>query len=98
MLVERHALGAGQTIASQGIIHGGLKYTLGGAGGRGASAAGAMADMPGRWRACLTGGGGGDPDLSGVEVLSSCQHLFTAPGFAARIAGAAASRVIRTEV
>ena len=31
MLAECDALGAGQTVASQGIIHGGLKYTLPGA-------------------------------------------------------------------
>ena len=30
-LIESRALGAGQTVASQGIIHGGLKYTLAGA-------------------------------------------------------------------
>ncbi|WP_010587421.1 FAD-dependent oxidoreductase [Schlesneria paludicola] len=28
LLLEAHALGAGQTIASQGIIHSGMKYTL----------------------------------------------------------------------
>ena len=31
MLFERDALGSGQTIASQGMIHGGIKYALGGA-------------------------------------------------------------------
>ncbi|RMD62288.1 MAG: FAD-dependent oxidoreductase [Planctomycetota bacterium] len=49
-LLERRALGAGQSIASQGIIHSGLKYTL-----RGAvtGAARAMAEAPDIWRACL---------------------------------------------
>lgn len=95
LLLERDALGAGQTIASQGIIHGGLKYTLGSAGG---AAAAAIAGMPARWKACLEGGEGAELDLREARVLSPCQYLFTAPGFAARIAGAAASKVIRTEV
>ena len=50
LLLESEALGTGQTIASQGIIHGGLKYTLT---GNLTGAAKAIAEMPGRWRACL---------------------------------------------
>ena len=30
LLIEKEALGSGQTIASQGMIHGGIKYALGG--------------------------------------------------------------------
>src|SRR5690606_17055328 len=52
LLLERHALGAGQTVASQGIIHGGLKYALDLKLG---SASDALAEMPRRWRACLAG-------------------------------------------
>lgn len=96
VLVERAALGAGQTIASQGIIHGGIKYALT---GTASSASRAIAEMPGIWRACLRGEGGeGMPDLRGVRVLSERQWLWTAGDVAARFAGAAASRVIRTEV
>ncbi|HAI12838.1 MAG TPA: hypothetical protein DCM28_14110, partial [Phycisphaerales bacterium] len=28
VLLEAHQLGSGQTVASQGILHGGMKYTL----------------------------------------------------------------------
>lgn len=52
ILVEPFALGQGQTIWSQGIIHGGLKYTLQGLMSRSAEA---IAEMPAVWRACLTG-------------------------------------------
>ena len=31
ILIEKQQLGSGQTLASQGMIHGGIKYTLGGA-------------------------------------------------------------------
>src|SRR5262245_41436193 len=65
VLVERQALGAGQTIASQGIIHGGVKYALAGAASR---ASRAIAQMPETWRACLAGEG--TMDLRGVRVLS----------------------------
>ena len=47
-LVEASSLGSGQTIASQGIIHGGLKYALNGKAA--GSAAKAIRDMPLRWR------------------------------------------------
>ena len=52
VLVESASLGGGQSVKSQGIIHGGAKYALHGA-LTGASEA--IADMPRRWRACSTG-------------------------------------------
>src|ERR1700733_7712281 len=52
LLLEADRLGAGQTIASQGIIHGGLKYTL--QGGLTPSAM-QIREMPGVWRDCLAG-------------------------------------------
>ncbi|MCH8259649.1 MAG: FAD-dependent oxidoreductase, partial [Planctomycetes bacterium] len=52
LLLEANELGSGQTVASQGIIHGGLKYTLSGFMTPSASA---IRDMPGVWRACLAG-------------------------------------------
>ncbi|MCA9309569.1 MAG: FAD-dependent oxidoreductase [Phycisphaerales bacterium] len=58
LLIEAEALGAGQTVAAQGIIHGGLKYTLG---GRLTDAARSIRDMPGLWRRCLEGTE--EPDL-----------------------------------
>lgn len=89
-------LGAGQTVASQGIIHGGIKYALGGAA---TAASRAIAAMPDRWRACLAGRPGPmDPDLSAASVLADEQHLWTTPGLVSRVAAAAASRAIRTPV
>src|SRR2546423_6217066 len=93
VLVQAGALGAGQTIRSQGIIHGGVKYALSGAASR---ASRAIAGMPAVWRACLRGEG--EVDLRGARVLSERQYLWTGPGVASRLIGAAAARVIRTEV
>jgi glycine/D-amino acid oxidase-like deaminating enzyme len=95
VLVESHALGSGQTIASQGIIHGGLKYALDGQVG---SAASSIAAMPDMWRSCLTGAKDAPVDLRGVPVLSEHYHYWTSPGVMSRLAGAGASKVMRTAV
>ena len=90
IVVERSALGAGQSIASQGIIHGGVKYALG---PDSIGASRALAGMPAVWRACLRGEG--PVDLSGIAVLSERQLLWATPGLVTRLAGAAASRALR---
>ncbi|KAF0167502.1 MAG: FAD dependent oxidoreductase, partial [Caulobacteraceae bacterium] len=78
LLVEKDALGAGQTIQSQGIVHGGGKYAL-----RGVSdleAVRAIAAMPARWLACLEGSG--EPDLRAAKVRSrSCLLWVPKSGF-----------------
>jgi glycerol-3-phosphate dehydrogenase len=93
LLIESEALGAGQTRHSQGIIHGGTKYTLGGGLSKSAHA---VAAMPGRWRACLDGRG--EPDLTGVRVLSPHQYLWSTAGVASRLAGLFASHAMRSRV
>ena len=65
-------IGGKQTIASQGIIHSGVKYALGDAGWKST----ALQAMPDRWRECLAGRG--DIDLRGVPVLADHMHLFCA--------------------
>ena len=63
--------GGGQTGASQGIIHGGLKYALHGVE---TPASRSLAAMPARWRRCLSGQG--DIDLRGTEVATQPMHLW----------------------
>ena len=65
-------VGGRQTIASQGIIHSGVKYALGDASWRSS----ALEAMPDRWRACLAGRG--EIDLRGVPVHAEHVHLFSA--------------------
>ena len=77
ILFERHTIGGGQTLASQGIIHGGLKYALQGSLN---GAAQAIAAMPERWRQCLAGEG--DMDLRGTQVL--CEHYYMWSGASMR--------------
>jgi len=66
VLIERTALGDGQTIWSQGIIHSGLKYTLAGLMSRSARA---IRDMPERWSKALRGTEG--PDLRAANLRAA---------------------------
>jgi glycine/D-amino acid oxidase-like deaminating enzyme len=66
ILLESTALGYGQTIQAQGIVHGGGKYALRGV--RDFAAVQATQEMPQRWRRSLAGEL--EPDLSHTRVGS----------------------------
>jgi glycine/D-amino acid oxidase-like deaminating enzyme len=89
VLFEKDALGAGQTLAAQGIIHGGLKYSLQGILSKSTQA---IAAMPERWLAAIAGTG--ELDLTGAKVLSSSQYMFSSGALDTRIANFFASRVV----
>ena len=72
VLCEQVALGGAQSMASQGMIHGGIKYALGAA-LTGASEA--IARMPERWRACISGNG--EIDLRQVQVVANEYHMWS---------------------
>ncbi|MHB8655075.1 MAG: FAD-dependent oxidoreductase [Terriglobia bacterium] len=74
LLLENSALGAGQTIQSQGIIHGGLKYALPGVDDM--TSAKEIHKMPARWNRSLKGLD--IPDLSTATVHSE-ECLFWIP-------------------
>lgn len=94
VLVEGSRLGAGQTLRSQGIIHGGTKYALQ---GEESGAARAVAEMPAVWRQCLAGQG--EVDLSGAELLSDHQYLWTAEGsVTSRLLGFFASKAMKSRM
>lgn len=80
LLVESSALGAGQTVASQGIIHGGLKYTLQGLLTRSATS---IREMPRVWRECLAGEQ--VPNLTGVKLRSDFCYLWRTETLSSRI-------------
>jgi len=90
LLVEGEALGAGQTVRSQGIIHGGVKYSLRGVW---SPAARAVAAMPSRWRAALAGTG--PVDLRGARLLSPYHYLWSPGDLAGRLAGFVAAKAVR---
>lgn len=80
LLIERTSLGQGQTIASQGILHSGLKYSLQ---GLLTAAAREARDMPALWRKHLAGAA--LPDLSAVEVSSQSFYLWGTDSAASRL-------------
>lgn len=93
LLVESASLGGGQSVKSQGIIHGGAKYALHGA-LTGASEA--IADMPRRWREALTGNG--ELDLRPVRLLSDAHYLWSPGSLAGNITSFFASKAVRGRV
>ncbi|SFO56497.1 Glycerol-3-phosphate dehydrogenase [Pseudomonas sp. NFACC24-1] len=93
VLVESASLGGGQSVKSQGIIHGGAKYALHGA-LTGASEA--IADMPRRWREALNGDG--ELDLSGVRMLSDAHYLWSPGTLAGNLTSFFASKAVRGRV
>ncbi len=93
VLFEHKALGSDQTVASQGMIHGGIKYALGGSLSGGSEA---IADMPDRWRACLRGEG--EVDLRAVNVLSESFYLWSEGGLVSRMSSFFASKALRGRV
>lgn len=76
LLLESRSIGGGQTVASQGIIHSGLKYAIAGQVNDLAKSISAMPDL---WREALAGKG--RVDLSAARMNASSQYLFIPSGF-----------------
>ena len=85
LLFEAFELGHGQTVASQGIIHGGLKYSLR---GMVSPSARAIRSMPERWRTAMTTADreGGDPDLRGARMRSEACLMWQTRDLSSRLA------------
>ncbi|MES2625336.1 MAG: FAD-dependent oxidoreductase [Pseudomonadota bacterium] len=93
VLLERAALGTGQSIASQGMIHGGMKYALGGS-LTGASES--IADMPQHWQNCLQGKG--DVDLRGARLLSDAYYMLPRQSVRSRLNAFFGSKAVRGKI
>lgn len=93
LLLESGQLGGGQSLASQGIIHGGLKYALHGSLG---AAAQTIADMPARWRSALAGEG--DVDLRDVSLLAQHYYMWSESGLRSRIKTFLGSKSLRGRI
>lgn len=92
-LFEKKALGGEQTIASQGMIHGGMKYTL-----RGSltKASESVADMPRYWSHCLAGRG--EVDLSNATVLSRHFYFWSSDSVASHLTTFFASKTLQGRI
>jgi len=80
ILLEADTLGGGQSVRSQGIIHGGIKYALNGVLSQ---ASDAIKEMPDRWKKCLAGTG--ELDLTGVKQLSDAHYLWSQRSLGSKI-------------
>jgi glycine/D-amino acid oxidase-like deaminating enzyme len=81
ILIDNKSIGGTQTCASQGMIHGGQRYLLG---GNSSTHAESVAGLPQRWRSCLEGHG--EIDLRRVSLLSSTQFMWPAGGLLTNLA------------
>lgn len=93
VLLEKDALGQGQTIASQGMIHGGIKYALT---GFTTDASETIADMPALWRQCLAGDG--PLDLRQARLLSRDYYLFSDDRLTSRLTAFFGSKSLRGRI
>lgn len=93
ILLEREGLGSKQTLASQGIIHGGTKYALQGSL---TGAAQAIAQMPARWQAALQGKEAAD--LSAANMLSAHQYLWTTQAAGGKLTAFFAGKLMRSRM
>ncbi len=93
VLLEQDTLGSAQTLASQGMIHGGIKYALG---GFTTPSSETIAGMPARWRACLKGEG--SLNLAGTPILSDDYYLFSDQSLTSRVTAFFGSRSLRGRV
>lgn len=89
-LFEKGQLASDQTLASQGMIHGGIKYTLSGSLSK---ASESIADMPAYWSRCLSGEG--DVDLRGAELLSQHFYFWSSDGLSSRMSTFFASKAVQ---
>jgi glycerol-3-phosphate dehydrogenase len=93
LLLESGQIGQGQTLSSQGIIHGGSKYALNGILSK---ASQVISTMPARWKACLDGQG--DIDLSAVTKLADYQLLWSKDRLSSKMVSFFASKALRSRM
>jgi glycerol-3-phosphate dehydrogenase len=93
ILLDKGPLGGGQTLSSQGIIHGGLKYALA---GTLSGASQTIADMPARWRQLLAGEA--EIDLTGVRVLSEHYYMWSGADMRSKLKTFLGSKSLRGRI
>ena len=93
LLLEQGGLGQAQTFASQGMIHGGIKYALG---GFTTAASESIANMPDTWRQCLAGTG--PLPLPAVNILSPAYYLFSDGSLGSKVTAFFGSKSVRGRV
>ncbi|MAZ45275.1 MAG: hypothetical protein CMD74_01045 [Gammaproteobacteria bacterium] len=91
-LLDGIAAGGIQTLASQGIIHGGIKYSLN---GFLSPRSDALSSMPNRWRKAILGRG--EIDLKNLLVTSNKYHMFATNSIGSRLSAFLSQRALHRE-
>ena len=93
VLLEQQTLGGGQTLAAQGILHGGMKYALD---GKVDDIALRLREMPQRWLDAMAGRG--ELDLRSVQVLSEQQYMWSDGSLLGKASSVVGAKMLRGEV
>lgn len=93
VLIEKNSLGSGQTIASQGIIHSGIKYNLT---GKQTGASNNIKEMPSIWKKCIEGNG--VIDLKGTIINSNTHWLWPFKSISSKLTSFFASQAMQSRV
>ena len=93
LLLEAQTIGGKQSVCSQGIIHGGMKYALNGVLSQ---ASDAIKEMPDRWKQCIAGKG--DIDLQGIYQFSDAHYLWSQKSLGAKISSFFAKKALSGRV
>ena len=93
ILIEKTALGMEQTLASQGMIHGGVKYSLSGLVNNHFDT---LKGMPDRWMKCLSGDD--SVDLRNVKILSPRYYMFSDESLSSKLVTFLGSLLLRGHV
>ena len=92
LLLESNSLGHGQTIDSQGIIHGGIKYEITQGGHESAVA---IREMPMLWRRALAGES--SLNLSDVQLRADNCYIWKTKSFTSRLGFLGAKMALRVK-
>ena len=90
VVLNKGALGQGQSIAAQGIIHGGTKYFAGD------TSVADLAGMPKRWRASLSGRR--RPDLRAAGTLADTMQMWLPPQLGGRLLAGISQKLMRGQM
>ena len=93
LLLEKDSIGSGQTLASQGIIHSGLKFAIA---GKISTLARSISAMPEVWRSALKGEG--EVDLSTAKKAAESQMLLIPGGLIGNISKVIAKKTLGKNV
>lgn len=92
LVIEKDKIGGVQTMASQGMIHGGQKYTIE---GKVTGHAASLSEMPQRWQDCFDGCG--EIDLSEAHFLSDNQIMWPAGSILSDVAVFGAAKLVNAD-